>query len=593
MIFVKLLSASISTLIAMALPGPVAAVGGVFLGLAVVGGVAGAVCGKLNQKKKGRPDDFELMVAKEMEAQGVCLDQTVQESPKEEAVVKQQAADAAENETEDGTNEPIVEDREDGQTAQPTSRPDSAQDEVHSGAAVGRELSQDDLVQDVEQEEQPLVRSEQKEIAMDGGEQDIPDLIPTQQSAAVAAMAIAVDSDTSDEEVEVLQAAEESTPQDNADDALLDSMTAASHDYGDFDFGGDFDDWQEEEDAEDEGEVLASLEADDDETTDEKVDEAILGSKYRRSFRSKLIQGSKENKEFYSLIKNRLLSYDKMRVKENWGGETYMYGRRTYVRLGMGGKTLCVFYALDPAAFDVKKVHHRDVSGVRKYVQTPMMMRVKSDLSCRRALRLIEILADDNHIPKKSAYGMADYTQDLAYKDDDALIALNLIKLNPRYVQKIDSAEAIEAKEDAMRNQFRDVTPLRKDQVTNLLATGEAKEGRKEREQRASGEGKFVINTDSGTFRFMYYTASGKLLCVSDSYKSYEMAIKAVDAYRTAIQGGEAVIATVDDKFFYTLRTRGRVFNSVMYDSQSACLDGLRQARDYADDAVIEYNPNN
>jgi len=34
---------------------------------------------------------------------------------------------------------------------------------------------------------------------------------------------------------------------------------------------------------------------------------------------------------------------------------------------------------------------------------------------------------------------------------------------------------------------------------------------------------------------------------------------------------------------------QGRAFVSVMYDSQSACLEGLRLARDTADEAIVEF----
>ena len=223
-------------------------------------------------------------------------------------------------------------------------------------------------------------------------------------------------------------------------------------------------------------------------------------------------------------------------------------------------------------------------------------MRVKSDLSLRRTLRLITHVALANDLHKIPSFAAVDYKSGLSVKSDEELLTLNLIKLNPKYVQQVSTAAALEAQEaDTKLRPAFDVTPVKKEQVGNLtqkdLEELSEKKERKEtgKKQFASETGKFVIAAEGDTWHFWYYAPNGKLLCVGEGCNSKELAYKSVTVYREMIGSSEAVVNTVDDKYFYTVRAHGRVFSSVMYDTQSACLDGLRVAKETADEAVIEF----
>ena len=576
----------------------------VFIGVAVVGGIVAGIVSKARRNKHPQPDVFEQMVASQMESKGMSVEQPKQEShvieldksQPEEAQEAEASADEFESEEE------------------PTVRAKDAhaldEDELVNEEPI---LSPSSLVEEEEveevEEEAPLVKKDEEPIAdTEEEDEDIPDLIAAPVDSVQSTPAV-VDTtpDTTEEEDEIVLAAVDTAEESDKDETLLSSMTDYDKDYGDFDFGGDFDEWEEEPDEPDDADevdILGELDVDDDDYSVEQSDVVvsvggvIIGSKYRRSFRSKLIQGSSQNKQYYAIVKNELLSYEKTRCKESWSGETFMWGRRTYARMGIAGKTLCVFLALDPKAYaDVySKLRFRDVSSVRKYANTPMMMRVKSDLSLRRTLRLITHVALSNDLHKNVNFTAVDYKSGLATKSDEELLTINLIKLNPKYVQQVDTASALQEKEEGPTRPILDVTPVKKEQVGNLTEKDlekltEVKTPRTEGANRqfASETGKFVIEAEGNTWHFWYYSPNGKLLCVGEGCNTRELAYRAVTAYREALGSTDVVVNTVDDKFFYTVRAHGRVFSSVMYDTQAACLEGLRMARETAAQAVVEF----
>ena len=156
--------------------------------------------------------------------------------------------------------------------------------------------------------------------------------------------------------------------------------------------------------------------------------------KYERSFVAKMKQGSTERKDRYAAIKSEMLSYAGVKVRSSFAGETYMYGRQPLLKSRIRGKTLCLFFALDPEDYPVTVYHQQDKSKVRAYVDTPMMVRVKSELGMDRAFRLIEELIRLFALvrgEKKS------YRDEYRFEETEALVEQGLIKTRlvtvPRY----------------------------------------------------------------------------------------------------------------------------------------------------------------
>lgn len=119
--------------------------------------------------------------------------------------------------------------------------------------------------------------------------------------------------------------------------------------------------------------------------------------KFKRSFIARIIQSEDDYKQFYGEVKHALISYRRVNSNVAWGAERFNKGRETIARLKIRGKTLCLYLALDPNDYKTSVYHHLDVSDNKSVAGTPMMVKVKSPLGVRKAIRLIdEMLAKRN-----------------------------------------------------------------------------------------------------------------------------------------------------------------------------------------------------
>ena len=71
--------------------------------------------------------------------------------------------------------------------------------------------------------------------------------------------------------------------------------------------------------------------------------------------------------------------------------ESFYIGRKCFARIAMRGKTLCLYLALNPTEY-IEKYNVEDVLSVKLYVDTPCMLRIRSDRAVRRAKALIDEL---------------------------------------------------------------------------------------------------------------------------------------------------------------------------------------------------------
>ena len=197
---------------------------------------------------------------------------------------------------------------------------------------------------------------------------------------------------------------------------------------------------EEEEEAEEAGdEIIEDIVEDIDEnlTDDEMMPDGIEGlnggvdfanmMKYNRSFIARIIQGSDEQKNYYGQVKTALLSYKKVNSNVAWGAERFNKGRETIARFKIRGKTLCLYLALDPDEFATSVYHHADVSDNKSMHGTPMMVKIKSPLGVKKAIRLIdEMLSRRNG--EKHHIAERDYAAMYPYETIEELIEDGLVK---------------------------------------------------------------------------------------------------------------------------------------------------------------------
>lgn len=152
--------------------------------------------------------------------------------------------------------------------------------------------------------------------------------------------------------------------------------------------------------------------------------------RYNRSFTAKLIQSDDTVKSYYEQIKNELLRYKKVKSRISWRQETFRRGRKLLARIQIRGKTLSVYFALNPADYADTKYKVQDVSSVARNAEVPALYKIKNDRRCRYAKDLIADLMAANGV-EAGLEVHEDYVSQYPYEEIEPLIDRNLVKLVP------------------------------------------------------------------------------------------------------------------------------------------------------------------
>lgn len=108
----------------------------------------------------------------------------------------------------------------------------------------------------------------------------------------------------------------------------------------------------------------------------------------RIPFAVRLKKADKGLKLAYNELKAEILSYGiKSRVSNS--GDTFRLHTKTYVKLVVAGKSLKLYFALNPKNYKDSTFPIGDASAKSLHKETPLVFKVKSDLSIRRAKSLI------------------------------------------------------------------------------------------------------------------------------------------------------------------------------------------------------------
>ena len=109
----------------------------------------------------------------------------------------------------------------------------------------------------------------------------------------------------------------------------------------------------------------------------------------RIPFEERLLASEKDLQETYSELKNEILSYGvKSRVSSS--GDTFRLHRKTYIKMTVAGKSLKLYFALNPDDYRDSPIPVQDASEKGIYAEIPLVFKVKSPLSIRRCKQLIQ-----------------------------------------------------------------------------------------------------------------------------------------------------------------------------------------------------------
>ncbi|MBQ8146963.1 MAG: hypothetical protein IJ039_09285, partial [Clostridia bacterium] len=149
--------------------------------------------------------------------------------------------------------------------------------------------------------------------------------------------------------------------------------------------------------------------------------------KYSRSFTANLIQSEETVKDYYSELKNHILSYKGVKSRISWKFDSYNRGRDQLFKMKLRGKTICLYCALDPNEFDQSKYHHEAINA-KIFEDVPMLVKIKSGLGLRKAKELVDFVMAKFEIEKDEKAKTVDYVAKHPYEENEALLARKLIK---------------------------------------------------------------------------------------------------------------------------------------------------------------------
>ena len=149
--------------------------------------------------------------------------------------------------------------------------------------------------------------------------------------------------------------------------------------------------------------------------------------RYNYSFRARLIQSSAEVQSYYGQLINEISAYSGLKTKISWRQERVYSGRKTVAYMLFKGKKLCIAFALDPAEYSETKYRGLDMSNVRRFEKTPMLLKVVSERKVRYAKYLLSRACEKFGLEKTGEAPDTEFS--LPYRTTPELIADNLVKV--------------------------------------------------------------------------------------------------------------------------------------------------------------------
>ena len=233
----------------------------------------------------------------------------------------------------------------------------------------------------------------------------------------------------------------------------------------------------EDADEDSEGDTDADTDSEGDESEDVDLAAAAAAAReveirYRRSFLSRLIQTDDIIKDYYSEIKNELLSYRGVKVRTSWAKESFKRGRVHLAKMDVKGKTLYLYLALDPERFNDTKYIVKAAKG-----DCPTLIKIKGERKKKHALELIAILMAEMGLERIEREA-EDYR--LPYEETDTLIERGLIKIILPKGEKLDE-NAVTVKAD-----LSELSDMRRDADGEVTPAPVAEEVPEAAEEEAS-----------------------------------------------------------------------------------------------------------
>jgi len=117
----------------------------------------------------------------------------------------------------------------------------------------------------------------------------------------------------------------------------------------------------------------------------------------RIPFQVRMLAAEKDMKMNYNELKSEIMSYGvKSRVSNS--GDTFRLHTKTFVKITIAGKSLKLYFALNPNDYEKTTLPVQDAGHKGIYEEIPLVFKVKSELSMRRAKQLVADVMERNSL---------------------------------------------------------------------------------------------------------------------------------------------------------------------------------------------------
>jgi len=103
----------------------------------------------------------------------------------------------------------------------------------------------------------------------------------------------------------------------------------------------------------------------------------------------------------YDELKNYILAF-KVKSRLSNTGDTFRLHKEEFIKITLAGKSLKLYFALNPKSYDDTSIPVDDVGDKKMYRDMPLMFKVKSNLSLKRAKILIDDLMKSKDLAQKA-----------------------------------------------------------------------------------------------------------------------------------------------------------------------------------------------
>ena len=131
----------------------------------------------------------------------------------------------------------------------------------------------------------------------------------------------------------------------------------------------------------------------------------------RIPFQERMLNADDEMKRNYNELKNEILSYG-VNSRVSNSGDAFRLHRKTYVKITIAGLSLKLYFALNPDDYKDSTIPVQNAGHKGIYEEIPLVFKVKSGLSMRRAKELIQTVMDQGGL-EQGAIGDIDWVEKL------------------------------------------------------------------------------------------------------------------------------------------------------------------------------------